>query len=87
MSVPEEPVKQDTGPPQHPFKVYTMNADDTKNTFVGGSYDNISAVTIACAIWTSSQNYNPTTGFAVGVYDDTDTVIAFLGRRDEEVSP
>jgi len=62
---------------QHP---YTCRLAD--GSVVGGSYDNISAVTIACSYWNVIQTLTPdTTGkHIVTVYDDTDTAIAVIGR-------
>ena len=67
--------------PLHPFNVYTLEPDfTTKKEWVGGTYDNISSVTVACAAFTAWQNYSPGGGVLVGVFDDTDALIAFIGR-------
>jgi len=68
-----EPVSQGTA---HPF---TCELPD--GSVVGGSYDNISAVTIACSYFNTVQTLTPdTTGkHVVTVYDDTRTPIAVIG--------
>jgi len=66
----------------HPFTVYTVNEDGTKKTYVGGSYDNISAVTIACAMYDAMQDYAASTWRKIVVYDSTDTPIAFIGAEE-----
>jgi len=67
---------------QHPFPCYTLNPDGSQKMLVGGSYDNISAVTIACAIYVAIQSYSPHDKRQVGVFDDTDTLIAVVGASD-----
>jgi len=56
-------------------------------TVIGGSYDNISAVTIACAIYGVIQHANFTTdgSHVVTVYDSTGTGIAQVGKIDAPV--
>ena len=63
----------------HPFNVYRMVDEQTKGNWVGGSYDNISAVTIACAVYAARQNYSPDFETMFAVFDSTDTPIAFVG--------
>jgi len=67
----------------HPFRVYTLNDDNTKKTYVGGSYDNISAVTIACAMYGAMQNFNVVTWRQIAVFDSTDTPIAVIGGEQD----
>ena len=64
-------------PSVHPFKCQLPDG-----TVVGGSYDNASAVTIACALYAVAQGYSPTTSGShqITVLDTTDTVIAVIGR-------
>ena len=63
----------------HPFRCWTVNEADVKKTYVGGSYDNISAVTIACAAYGSIQGYSTSPWMRVVVFDSTDTPVAFIG--------
>ena len=67
------------GPPQHPYRCFTLNPDYSQNRYVGGSYDNISAVTIASALYTAREQVMQSDHFLIGVFDDTDTPIAFIG--------
>lgn len=69
--------------PQIPFKVFLIQDGVLATEPSGGSYDNISAVTIACALYQSLQGYNPATENAVTVHDETDTAIAYVGRHPE----
>jgi hypothetical protein len=64
-------------PSVHPF---TCKLPD--GSVIGGSYDNLSAVTIACTLYAIIQAANPTTtgSHQVSVHDATDTVIAVIGR-------
>ncbi len=65
--------------PPTPFEVHMMN-QGVKGESLGGSYDNLSAVTIACTVWSSMQSYNPTTDRVFGVFDNaTGTQIAVIG--------
>jgi len=61
----------------HPYKCRLPDG-----TFVGGSYDDISAVTIAAAYYQVLQILVPegTGQHSVIVYDDTDTPIAIVGK-------
>jgi len=70
-----EPAGQTT----HPFVCKLPDG-----TVVGGSYDNISAVTIACALYGVIQHANFTTdgSHVVTVYDDAGTAIAQVGKID-----
>jgi len=77
MSEPSESIKQ--GPPSQQFNVYWMADPNTKGDWLGGSYDNISAVTIACTVFAELQRHYQTEAL-VGVFDDTDTPIAFIGK-------
>jgi hypothetical protein len=67
-------------PPTTLFKVYLIQ-DGVRGVWVGGSYDNISAVTIACAIYTTLEAMYPDSHNAVGVYDSMDTGVAFVGEH------
>jgi len=69
----------DKAAPTHPFMVYTLDTEDQQKTLVGGSYDDISAVTIACAVYSAFQRYSPSQWRRLAVFDDTDTPIAFIG--------
>jgi len=73
--VAAEPNNQST---QHPYRCMLPDG-----SLVGGSYDNISAVTIACAYFNVVQTMAPDTtgGHIVTVLDDTDTPIAVIGRN------
>lgn len=64
-------------PSTFPFKCQLADG-----TYVGGAWDNISALTIACAVFSVWQDYDPSTSGArqVSVLDDTDTVLAVVGR-------
>jgi len=77
MSVP---ANQSTA---HPFNVYSMIDANTKDKWVGGSYDNISAVTVASAIYQARQGYSPDTEALVAVFNDTDTMIAIIGHTEQ----
>ena len=46
---------------------------------VGGSYDNQTAVTIACTAFQSLQGLYPGGGHEVKVYDNSNAVIAYVG--------
>lgn len=66
-------------PPATPFEAHIMVAG-AKGESLGGSYDNLTAVTIACTVWQSMQAYNPTTDRVFGVFDNsTGTQIAVIG--------
>jgi len=65
----------------HPYRCYEMSLEDVRGDFVGGSYDAISVVTIACAFFQMHQQANPVAYYGIAVYDETDTLIAFIGRR------
>jgi len=69
-----------TGNPNQLFNAYQMEDSLTKAQWVGGSYDNISAVTIACAWYMMRQNAAVSNSLLVGVFDESDTPIAFIGR-------
>jgi len=75
MSEPAEPAVSTA----HLYNVYLMVDSNTKEQWVGGSYDNISAVTIACSWYSTTQQLVPENSRLVGVFDDTDSVIAFIG--------
>jgi len=66
----------------HPFKCKLPDG-----TIVGGSYDNLSAVTIACTLYAviQGQNFTTTGSHIITVEDDTGTVIAQVGRIDMPV--
>lgn len=63
----------------HPFNAYVVEADGSKGQFVGGSYDDISAVTVASAVYQAKQQTSPNVPFAIGVFDSTDALIAWVG--------
>jgi len=65
----------------HPFTIWTVDEAGTKKGYVGGSYDNASAVTIACGVYDALQDYSVATWRQVRVYDSTDQVIAFIGAE------
>jgi len=65
----------------HPYPVYTLNDDETKKELVGGSYDNISALTIACAVFGLRQSKGTDEWLMVGVFDDAGTLIARIGKQ------
>ena len=67
----------------HPFRCYIVDDTGAKKTYVGGSYDNISAVTIACAVYDAIQDYSISTWRKIVIYDSTDTAIAFIGAEQE----
>ena len=73
--LPGEPIP--LAPPIEQFNCYLMVDQNTKGPWVGGSYDNISAVTIACAFYQSYMRHAPEP--LVGVFDSSDSVIAFIG--------
>lgn len=68
-----EPIKQST---VHPF---TVKLED--GTLVGGSYDNLSAVTIAAAVYQARQGGSGGSDpdFVVTVFDSADVEIAIIG--------
>ena len=66
----------------HPFKVYTYNPDGTQGTrLLGGSYDNISAVQIAAAVYVAMQRFDVETWRQLGVWDDSGSLIAVIGAQ------
>ena len=65
-------------PPTQLFNVYWMTDASTKREWLGGSYDNISAVTIACSVFNSLQDAYQQNAL-VGVFDGSDKAIAFIG--------
>jgi len=75
-----EPV-QPVASTAHLYNVYLMTDPDTKGQWVGGSYDNISAVTIACSWYSTTQQLVPANNRLIAVFDDTDTVIAAIGAE------
>jgi len=74
MSTAPEP----KAPPTQLFNVYWMVDANTKNKWLGGSYDNISAVTIACAVFNALQEGYQKHAL-VAVFDGSDNAIAFIG--------
>jgi len=64
----------------HPYKVKAPDG-----TVIGGSYDAISAVTIACALYSTVQQYSVdfAGGHQIVVYDSTDTAIAAIGKNPD----
>lgn len=83
MSAPEQT--------QHPFKCVALDDNDQQTVVCGGSYDNISAVTIACAVYQASQAVAPITHpdmyRRVAVLDTTDTIIAVVGAKNPVAGP
>ena len=69
--------------PQHPFRCFTLDANEEKKTSVGGSYDNASAVAIACSVYAALEGYAPSLWLKVAVFDSTDTLIAFIGGEPD----
>jgi len=71
--------------PTTPFGCHFIMEDGSKGSFAGGSYDNISAVTIACCLYAASQTptsvTNPNLERTVAVYDGAGTIIAIIGPR------
>jgi len=72
-------VSTPAAPPTTPFRSYVVE-DGVVGEFLGGSYDNISAVTVACSAFQILQSYNPRTNVAAVVYDENGQVIAWIGR-------
>lgn len=72
---------------QHPFRCYTLDDNNERKTMVGGSYDEISAVTIACAVYAVAQGYSASTWRNVIVVDSTEQIIAVIGGTQEQVAP
>ena len=68
----------------HPFRCYEVSAEGVRGDFVGGSYDAISVVTIACAFFEMHQGASVISRYGIGAYDTDDTLIAFIGRRDAD---
>jgi len=66
--------------PSHPFKCKLPDG-----TVIGGSYDNISAVTIAAALYSTAQAYSAdfSGGHQVVVYDENDVPIAAIGKSPD----
>ena len=73
-------MSEPAAPPSTLFKVYLIQ-DGVRGAWVGGSYDNISAVTIACALYTALEATYPDVHNAIGVYDGADAGIAFIGEH------
>ena len=71
----------------HPFKCYVMYDDQRSDNLLGGSYDNISAVTVACAVFSTLYQAGGHAANGVGVYDDTDTMIAYIGMYQPQSNP
>ena len=67
MSTPEAP----------PTTLFTCKLPN--GAIVGGSYDNASAVAIACAAFQSLQGLYPGGGHEIRVYDNASTVVAYVG--------
>lgn len=70
MTDPLKPQAPPGVPLPTPFEVHMMN-QGAKGESLGASYDNVTAVTIACTVWQSMQDYNPTTDRIFGVFDNT----------------
>ena len=70
-------------PPVTLFKCYQVKNGVIDADASGGSYDNISAVTIACSVFQAMQDYSPSPRNAVTIHDDTGKVIAFVGKYIE----
>jgi len=62
----------------HPYTVYVMYGDEKSDICLGGSYDQPSAVAIACALFTTlyQPGHAPSDGLAV--FDSTNTLIAAI---------
>jgi len=69
-------------PPVQQFNCYHMVDSVTKGPWIGGSYDNISAVQVASAYYISHSlgMGGLSRSQLVGVFDNTNTVIAFIGE-------
>ena len=73
MSAAQQPNKQ-------PFNAYTMADTTTKGTWIGGSYDAQTAITIAAACYQARQTAGTYPQLLIAVYDNTDTLVAFIGE-------
>jgi hypothetical protein len=73
MSMPEQQTV-------HPFTVYAIQADGSKGRYVGGSYDNASAVSIMCSAFATRQFVSNEDDLLLEVFDSTDAPIAFIGN-------
>jgi hypothetical protein len=70
----------------HPFRVFLMDGVN-KSTQLGGSDDNVSAVLVACTVWSTIQNASPNLDTVVEVFDSTDTAVAVVGRAWGQAQP
>lgn len=67
MSTPEAP----------PVTLFTV--EDHLGNVLGGSYDNVSAVSIAVGVYQSIKEANPKANQQVTVFDQTHKAIAYVG--------
>ena len=66
-------------PPSQAVNAYAMVDPDTKGPWIGGSYDTQTTVVIACAFYQARQRYDVDPSFLIGVFDASDTPVAFIG--------
>jgi hypothetical protein len=68
--------------PATAFDVHVLKDDDTKGRQLGGSPDRATAIEIANATWLAAQAYNQKANFRVGVFNNSGTLVAFIGSHD-----
>jgi hypothetical protein len=73
--------------PQWDFHVHQLNADDSPGTFVGGAYDDTTAVAIMCACYAVAQNYAASTARAFGVFNEQEECVAVIGSSELSETP
>jgi len=66
--------------PAASYQIWVINPQGTKIEQVGGSYDDASAVSIACTAWQAVHLAQPSTKVNVAVFDNSNVLIAYIGR-------
>jgi len=66
--------------PAASYQVWVTTPQGAKIEQVGGSYDDPSAVAIACTAWQAVHVAQTSTKVNVGVFDNSNVLIAYIGR-------
>lgn len=75
-------------PPTQQVNCYRMIDSKTRGEWVGGSYDSISAVTIACAWFQARVSMSSfSSDLCIGVFDANLNVLAFIGQPASSTPP
>lgn len=65
------------------FEIYALNEDYSKGQKLGGAPTLESAATLLSAVYQAVQTLWPAAQHLIGIWDDTDTLVAFVGPPSE----